>query len=76
MSIEKLAAELVHEMRDIMSQADSDLEERQILKIMFLEFATVGRKKRLSIMPHVVAKFIEKEYPHLKEDLDKLLILT
>jgi len=76
MSIEKLATELHDAMKDIMSAADGDLNERQILKVMFLEFAAVGKKKNLPIMPHVVADFVKKEYPHLKEDLDKLLILT
>ena len=50
MSIEKLATELHDAMKDIMSAADGDLNERQILKVMFLEFAAVGKKKNLPII--------------------------
>lgn len=78
MSIEELTAELYDTMKKIMSEAKlmGETSEHEVLKIMFLQFAATGKKKNLSLMPHVVAAFIQKEYPHLKEEFDKLLLLV
>jgi hypothetical protein len=69
--------ELVLSLKQIMDAGGNKPEDQiKTLKIMFVEFAATGRDKNLPLMQDVVVDFIRKQYPHLKEDLDKLLMLA
>ena len=63
-------------LRDIMSQAvNGEINQRTAMRIILTTFVQVGKEKNLPIMTQAVVSFIVEEYPHLKEDLDKILIL-
>jgi len=73
-----LTTDLNTAIRTIMKEADNELSERDILRILFVEFFTVSKAKNLSLslMTDPIIVVIRTEYPHLNEDLDKLLLLT
>lgn len=75
--IEKLTEVTIARLRQIMKMNGDDIDEqRKAMKIVFMIFFDVGKRKNLPIMQDVAVNFIRDEYPHLKDDLDKLLLLS
>jgi len=60
-------------LRQIM-EMDSE-GQKETLRIMFMTFVKIGRERNLPIMQDVIIKFIRSDYPHLQDDMNKLLLL-
>lgn len=76
-TVDDLVDSLRAQLRQIMSENDSTVEmQRESLKVIFMTFVTVGRQRNLPLMKDIIIDFIHLDYPHLKEDLNKLLILS
>jgi methionyl-tRNA synthetase len=75
--IDGMIDELQLSLKQIMETNGSNIEDqRQTLKIMFVEFSITSKNENLQLVQDVVVDFVRKEYPHLNKDLDKLLILS
>jgi hypothetical protein len=73
-----IATKVLHsQLSDIMGNMGDSIEgQRTALRIMFTTFTRIGAERNLPIMKDTIVSFILSNYPHLKDDLDKLLILT
>lgn len=65
---------LYQKLKNIMDDKPIE-DQKEALRIMISTFVSTGRNKNLPIMSNIIIDFISKEYPHLKPDLDKLIIL-
>lgn len=53
------------------------ISEKDLMRQIFTDFSIKGKEKGMHhLMIDAFSEFIITEYPHLKEDLNKLLILV
>ncbi len=72
-----LADELKDNLKHIMEAGGSKTSDQiSTLKTMFVIFATTSKDRNLPILQDVVVEFIREEYPHITNELDKLLLLS
>lgn len=76
-AMDEATVNLRKNLRDIMSKADgvNEVSQKTAMRIILTTFAKTGKERNLPIVAESVVSFIKEEYPHLKEELDKILIL-
>lgn len=75
--IKKAQLKVLQALHDLLTEANmGDKEQKEFVRDMIITFTAVGKEKGMeSLMTDTITKYIRTEFPHLKEDLEKLLVL-
>jgi hypothetical protein len=75
--IEKARRKVLQTLHDLVKDANmGDKEQKEFVRELVISFLGVGKENGMeNLMTDTLTKYINKEFPHLKEELDKLLVL-
>jgi hypothetical protein len=61
---------------NILKDCDDRSSQQQTLKMLVMAFIKAGKETNISNqIIEIIIDLVDKEFPHLKKDLDKLLLL-
>lgn len=72
--MKELQTALIDKIKNLMDNKSAE-QQIVIMRMMICAFSGVAKEKNLPIMTDIVVQAMIANYPHLKNDMDKLLIL-
>jgi hypothetical protein len=74
--IKKLTKEYQNSIIKILCEANSIEKQKDIMKHMVSVFSTIGLQKGVPVTLDYAVEVVRKHFPHLVEDMERLLLLV
>lgn len=75
-TVNQLVAEYQKSLFSILTAAQSLEEQHELLKHMIITFSAIGKEKDLPMTLELATKLVREKFPHLIDDMNKLLLLV